>query len=200
MSAVEEILEFWFQGWNDHAERIEDDPLTALWWGQSRATDDRVRDRFEAAHLQAARREIATDSASSAVANILLLDQVPRNIYRHTPHMFATDGLARNATLALMGSPVWVSVPFIHRYFALMPLMHSESLADHDRAVTAFGELVEATADLTRASQYASSLEYELRHRAIIERFGRYPHRNQTLGRTSTPEELAFLEQPGSSF
>ena len=114
--------------------------------------------------------------------------------------MFATDQLAQNATRAVLGSELWERLPFIHRYFALMPLMHAETLTAHDLATREFTRLAEQTAHLPRAAAYANALDYEHRHRAIIERFGRYPHRNACLGRTSTPEEEAFLTQPGSSF
>ena len=131
---------------------------------------------------------------------MLLLDQIPRNIFRHTGHMFATDGLAQQASLALLDGPLWTQLPPIHRYFVLMPLMHSEQLAHHDRAVEGFEGLVAATEGKARSEAYRQGLLYEHKHRDIVARFGRYPHRNELLGRPSTEEERAFLTQPGSSF
>lgn len=200
MADVNGLIAFWFGDWDDHTVRAQNDAQSKLWWGKSDATDRQIRKHWLEDHLEAARREMAVDSPAAAIANILLLDQIPRNAYRDTPHMFATDGLAQRATRALLDGPMWADVPFIHRYFALMPLMHAEDLASHDLAVEAFGELAAATAHLARAPSYASAVDFEQRHRRIIERFGRYPHRNALLGRESTPEEVAFLDQPGSSF
>ena len=194
------LISFWFGDWDDHRPKPDNAPQDALWWGASPETDAILRDRFAADHLVAARRASDTATAAGAVATILLLDQVPRNIFRGTPHMFATDRLAQNVALALLDGPLWAEMPPIHRYFALMPLMHAEALPLHDRAVEAFGALVEETKALPRAATYAEGLDYEHRHRRIIEQFGRYPHRNEVIGRPSTPDEIAFLAGPGSRF
>jgi uncharacterized protein (DUF924 family) len=131
----------------------------------------------------------------------VLLDQIPRNIYRGTAHMFATDGLARATTARLLDAPErFAALPRVHRYFVLMPWMHSEDLADHDRAVAAFDALARDASATARHGVYASACAFEARHRAIIARFGRYPHRNALLGRASTEAEVAFLAEPGSSF
>jgi len=202
MSTAAELLDRWFGLWNDDVPMGDDDPSMALWWGKSDAVDTELRHRFEGLHWQAARRELDdwADDPDHAVARILLLDQIPRNIFRGTGHMFATDGLAQQASLALYRGGAWAQLPPVHRYFALMPLMHSEQVAHHELAVERFGELAEATATLARADAYAGALTYEHRHRDIVVRFGRYPHRNELLGRASTQDELAFLQQPGSSF
>jgi len=202
MDVAQSLIARWFGAWSDHEPLAAGDPSMKLWWSKDEAVDAQLREAFEASHLAAARGELDewADEAEGAVARVLLFDQVPRNIYRGTAHAFATDALARQASKALHDGPLWEQLPPIHRYFALMPLMHSEALADHDLALERFSALQQATADAPRAGVFAGAVDYEHRHRRIIERFGRYPHRNAALGRDSTPEEIAFLTEPGSSF
>jgi len=202
MASAADLLARWFRPWSDDVPMGEGDPCMALWWGKDPAVDQELHETYGALHWAAARGELDdwAQEADTAVARVLLLDQIPRNIFRGTGHMFATDGLAQLAAFALLEGPLWATLPPIHRYFALMPLMHSESVAHHDRAVEAFGVLAEAQAGCARAKVYAMALEYEHKHRDIVVRFGRYPHRNRLLGRPSTAEEEAFLTQPGSSF
>jgi len=198
------LVQRWFGGWTDEEPLEEGDPCMALWWGKSEAVDQELRERFGAAHLEEAADLDAPDLFDDpvrAVARVLLLDQIPRNIYRGTGHMFATDGLARQTTARLVGNEAFYgSLAPIHRYFVLMPWMHGEDVASHRQATEAFGVLAADARGTVRAHVYEMALEYERKHRVIVERFGRYPHRNRLLGRESTAEELAFLEQPGSSF
>ncbi len=204
VDVARELLDRWFAGWADDVPLADGDPCMALWWGKSEAVDRELRERFGAAHLAEAADTEAADlfeDPARAVARVLLLDQIPRNIYRGTGHMFATDGLARATTRRLLEErALYEGLPLIHRYFVLMPLMHAEELVCHDLAQQGFAELVEAAASTARADVYRSGAEYEGKHRTIVEHFGRYPHRNVLLGRESSPEELAFLLQPGSSF
>ena len=118
-----------------------------------------------------------------------MLDQFSRNIFRDTPRAFAHDTLALVLAQELVASTQDRSLPLAQRSFAYMPYMHSESLAIHTQAVQLFSQ-----------PGLENNLSFELRHQAIIDRFGRYPHRNAILGRTSTAEELTFLSEPGSSF
>jgi uncharacterized protein (DUF924 family) len=118
-----------------------------------------------------------------------VLDQFSRNVYRDTPRSFAQDALALVLAQELVASGQDRSLPEAQRVFAYMPYMHSESALVHTQAVALFTQL-----------GIEGNLDYELRHKAIIDRFGRYPHRNAILGRTSTAEELAFLSEPGASF
>ena len=118
-----------------------------------------------------------------------MLDQFSRNAYRDTPRAFAQDALALVLAQELVASGLDRSLPVVQRVFAYMPTMHSESALVHTQAVELFSQ-----------PGMEGNLDFELRHKAIIDRFGRYPHRNAVLGRTSTPEELAFLSEPGSSF
>lgn len=134
------------------------------------------------------------------MARVIALDQLPRNLFRGTAHAFATDALARRATREALDSGVYEALRPIHRYFVLMPLMHSESAADHDEAVARFETLAEAMATTARAELYAAGIRFEHRHRDVVLRFGRYPHRNAALGRTTTPEEAAFLANHPAGF
>lgn len=175
-----DILTFWFQ---------ETSPKQ--WWQVDPAFDALIAQRFGGLLQQAARCELHTwrETPQGRLAEVIVLDQFSRNIHRGTPLAFAQDPLAlalsqeavrQNAHLAL--DPTACS-------FLLLPFMHSESAAIHTEAER-----------LYRAFAPANNLDFELRHKAIVDRFGRYPHRNAILGRTSTDEELAFLQTPGSSF
>jgi uncharacterized protein (DUF924 family) len=175
------VLRFWF-------EEIE----PAAWWRKDAGFDARVAERFGDWLFAAARCELWTwrASAEGRLAEIIVLDQFSRNIHRDTPQAFAQDALALGlAQEAVAGGHDLLLEP-ARRSFVYMPYMHSESLALHDEALRLFAS----------PGMAASSLDFERRHRAIVERFGRYPHRNAILGRVSTPEELAFLSEPGSSF
>lgn len=176
----QDILAFWFGELTPQQHFSKDAALDAL-----------IRTRFGATLEAAARGELQpwrTD-APGRLAEILVLDQFPRNIHRDTPRAFACDALALNLARELVAQGLDRELPPPQRAFAYMPYMHSEDLAAHTEALPLFSQ---------------PGLEHNLpslhRHTAIIRRFGRYPHRNAVLGRTSTPEELSFLQQPGSSF
>ena len=129
------------------------------------------------------------DSPRAALALVILLDQMPRNIHRGTAKAFAYDGKAREIAAAAIEAGHDQGMTTDERTFLYLPFEHSENLADQERSMALF----EAMGD-------AEKIDYALRHKVIIARFGRFPHRNRALGRESTAEELAFLEQPGSSF
>ncbi|MCK2183696.1 DUF924 family protein [Halomonas getboli] len=175
-----EVLAFWF-----------DELAPAQWFRQDSALDDEVRRRFGDTHAAARRGELDgwRQSARGRLAEIIVLDQFSRHIHRDTAGAFAADARA----LALAREAVAVgddaALPARERAFLYMPYMHSESLAVHDEAQGLFAQL-----------GLEDSLRAERRHRDILERFGRYPHRNAALGRASTEEERAFLARPGSSF
>lgn len=118
-----------------------------------------------------------------------MLDQFSRNIYRHTPLAFAYDDLALALAREAVEKGMDKALIPAHKAFLYMPYMHSESIPVHKVALRLFGQ-----------PGLEANLEYEKKHKTIIDRFGRYPHRNHVLGRLSTPEELEFLKQPGSSF
>lgn len=177
----QQILAFWFD---------EIDPKA--WWSADPAFDALVRERFGATWARAAQAELHEwrTAPEGRLAEVVVLDQFSRNIHRNTPLAFAQDPLA----LALAQEAIAVGAARrlepVRRTFVYMPFMHSESRAIHVWAEALFRD------DGIDADNH----DFELRHKAIIDRFGRYPHRNQILGRTSSAEELAFLQQPGSSF
>lgn len=174
------VLEFWF------AELSE-----SQWWAKDPELDQRIRRRFGELHRRAAMGELYAwrQQPQGRLAEIIILDQFSRNIYRDSAQAFACDGMALVlAQTALAVGDDRLLEP-LQRNFLYLPYMHSESLLVHQQAEALFV-----------ASGIAKTLDFEYRHRAIIERFGRYPHRNALLGRSSSAEELAFLQQPGSSF
>ena len=177
---VGEVLEFWFE------ELTPED-----WFRNSDETDALCRSRFMDIHkaVAALPANAVWTSSRRALATIIVLDQFPRNMFRGTPRAFATDPLARDVALGAVERGLDREFDVHGRCFMYLPFEHSEDLADQELAVSLFTALGDA--DYTR---------YAIAHRDIIARFGRFPHRNAFLGRPSTPEELAFLEQPGSSF
>ncbi len=185
------ILEFWFGTIAEDGSVSSD--TRKRWWTKSPAFDDLCREQFEAELLAAAagQREALKQSLRGSLAFILLCDQISRNIYRDKPESFATDPLALAVSKQLIESARDKQLTPVERSFAYMPLMHSEDPAVQELSIEKFTELQQAGHD---------NLEFAIRHKAIIDRFGRFPHRNAILGRTSSSEELAFLEQPGSSF
>ena len=174
------VLGFWF-------EEIK----PAQWWSADPAFDQTVRNRFGAVHLAASRGELSSwrSRPEGRLAEVIVLDQFSRNMHRGTPLAFASDPVALVlAQEAVAGGHDDALVPD-QRVFLYMPFMHSESPVVHETAVALF-----------QRSGLQSNLDFELRHKAIIDRFGRYPHRNAILGRKSTEAELQFLKEPGSSF
>jgi uncharacterized protein (DUF924 family) len=159
-----------------------------MWFAKDDDFDRRFRETFLEAYEAAVRGELDSwlDAPDSALALVLLLDQFPRNAFRGTPRMFASDALARAKTeLAIQrGYDKAVEPPL--KMFFYLPYGHSEDLADQDRGLALIGD------DLNPEAR-----KYAVGHRNIIERFGRFPHRNAVLGRASTPEELAFLAEGG---
>ncbi len=176
----DEVLAFWFK---------EIDPKQ--WWTVDPAFDAIVRQRFLDLLHQASAGELASwrNTAKGRLAEIIVLDQFSRNIHRNTPRAFAQDAVASALSQEAVSAGALSDLDEVERTFLLMPYMHSESPVIHIQAEALFREFTPA-----------NNLEFELKHKAIIDRFGRYPHRNAILGRASTEEELAFLEQPGSSF
>lgn len=186
-----QILEFWF-GTIDAEGNVAPETQTR-WWKKSSEFDARCREQFLVPLQAAANGELQAPKrpAQSVLAYIVLCDQLSRNIFRDTPRAFATDPLALAATLELIESGLLDMLRPVEKSFALMPLMHSEKPSIQELSIAHFSVLKEEGKD---------NLDFALRHKAIIDRFGRYPHRNAILGRESTPEEVEFLRQPGSSF
>ena len=158
------------------------------WFRGGDAFDAECRTRWQEAHFAAARRELERwlDDAEGALALLILLDQIPRNIFRGSGHAFATDGLARRYALQAVEAGLDARMPADLRLFAYLPFEHAEDLADQDRAVALIDALGNAELD-----------RYARAHREVIARFGRFPHRNAALGRTSTRDEQAWLDAGG---
>jgi len=175
-----DIRAFWFE------ELTPED-----WFAKSDALDADIRHRFTATHLALARHvdEVWRVTPADRLAAVLVLDQFPRNIYRDTPLAFATDELARNEAKTAIEAGMDAMVPAEWRCFFYLPLEHSEAMADQDRCV----ELFEALGN-------ENYLDYARRHRDVIARYGRFPHRNPILGRFSTHEEEAYLAEEGAGF
>ena len=177
----------------------------ALWFGAGAAEQPRLdalmRARFGALMERAAAGELApwADSPRRRLSLILLLDQFPRNVYRGTARAFATDRDALALTLSGMQSAADAALTPVERIFFYMPLQHAELRDAQDESVAAYRRLRnEAPADLE--SMFASTLKYAELHRSIVTRFGRFPHRNRSLGRPSTAEEEAYLREGGGTF
>ncbi|MEJ8565995.1 DUF924 family protein [Elongatibacter sediminis] len=177
----DEVIEFWFS-----------EEIKPYWWKKDPQFDAQLQRRFGALHRQAASHGLPhwRISPTGRLAEILVLDQFSRNLYRDDARAFAQDEQAVARTREALAAGADTELSPQQRAFLYLPLMHSEDPADHDDAVRLYAS------DPALAGNY----EFELKHKAIIDRFGRYPHRNEALGRTSTDEERAFLDQPGSSF
>jgi uncharacterized protein (DUF924 family) len=187
-----EVLDFWF-GAPDTAEFGSE---RKIWFQKSAAFDGLVADRFGAHIEQALRGELDgwAETAAGALARILLLDQFTRNAFRGQPRSFAGDAQALAGASAMVGLRLDESLPAFQRAFVYMPFEHAEGLATQNESVRLFTRLAAEVPALTHMLDYAE------RHRAVIQRFGRFPHRNAVLGRASTTEEIAWLRQPGSGF
>lgn len=172
-----------------------------LWFGGEEAVDTAIRSRFGPLVQQALDGgfEEWRETPQGALALILLLDQFTRNIHRGTAAAYAGDKRALHLCRQGRREGQDRALPSLHRAFFYLPLEHAEERRAQDESVAAFEHLL-AEAPPPLRETFQGFLEYAVRHREIIERFGHFPHRNAPLGRPSTPEEIAFLQQPGSSF
>ena len=177
---AEEILDFWF---------VETPPKA--WWTPDPAFDETIRRRFSATYERAIQGELASwrTEPHGRLAEIIVLDQFSRNLFRDSPRAFAQDLAALVLAQEAVSSKAHLALEPVQRAFLLLPYMHSESREVHVVAERLFREFAPP-----------ENYDFELRHKAIVDRFGRYPHRNEMLGRDSTAAELEFLSQPGSSF
>lgn len=181
------VLRFWF-GEEALAVRGE-------WFRKDPAFDERIRERFGALVERALAGPLGWDAdPASRLAEVIVLDQFPRNLFREQARAFAGDERARTIALALIDAGDDARLHPLQRWFAYLPLEHAEDLALQDRSVALFQALAQAEPAM------AGALDYAERHRDVIRRFGRFPHRNRALGRQSTAAELAYLAQPGSGF
>lgn len=177
---MNDVLNFWF-------EEITE----SQWWVKDEAFDQLIASRFSEIHSQANACELYSwrATAKGRLAEIIVLDQFSRNIFRDKSEAFASDALALALAQEAIAAKADAELSPVERSFLYMPFMHSESLVIHEIAI-----------GLYESNGIASNYDFEIKHKAIIERFGRYPHRNRIVGRESTSEEIEFLTQPGSSF
>lgn len=196
-----EVLTFWFGDWDDTLPLVDDDPNTRRWWSQASDTDRVVQDRFGALHTELVNegwREWC-DSPEELLACIIVLDQFSRVVYRGQREAFASDKRAQQLTERAIDLGWDTSRPPIERTFLYLPLVHAEDRARHERAHGLLSALIDevAATGSPRSDYYRRVLRHAAEHKQIIDRFGRYPHRNLVLERTSTPEELDYMKEHG---
>ncbi|WP_088893982.1 DUF924 family protein [Leptolyngbya ohadii] len=191
--AAAEVFSFWF------GESGEDTSYAArrkLWFGKAPEFDRAIADRFRSLTEQATAGELDSwqRTPQGALALLILLDQFPRNIYRGTPQAFGSDLKALAVAKTAIDRKFDQELEPIQRIFMYLPLEHSEMSTNQARSVALFKQLAADSPELQ------DTFDYAIKHQVVIDRFGRFPHRNEILGRESTAEEVEFLKQPGSSF
>jgi uncharacterized protein (DUF924 family) len=188
--APQDVLDFWF-GTPGSAEH---GTVRSIWFTKSEATDRQIRDRFATPIESAIAGELDSWAATpeGSLALILLLDQFTRNVHRGTARAFAGDGKALKLACKLVYSSRERRLTPLQRWFVYMPFEHSERLIDQYESVRLFEDLAR--------DGVSEPLDWAIKHFKVVKRFGRFPHRNEVLGRESTPEEIEFLKEAGSSF
>ncbi len=177
---AQSVLDFWFE-----------ESTPEQWFKKDDGFDAAVRERFAALYGQAAAGELEAwrDTAAGCLALVIVLDQFPRNLFRGDPRSFGTDAAARAVLRHGLDKGFDDGLSFRQKQFLYMPLMHGEDRDEQAQSVALYTALGDE-----------DTLKFAVAHRDIVDRFGRFPHRNEVLGRETTPEEAAFLKQPGSSF
>lgn len=196
---TEDVLDFWFGACGSASEIAA--RQRKLWFGKSAENDQAVSDRFAATLAAASAGKLGhwANSPRGRLALVIVLDQFPHHIFRDQPQAFATDPQALALSLAALTANEDRQLTPIERVFLYLPLEHAESIEMQERSVSLYAALAsEATAD--ERALFEDFLDYARKHRDVVARFGRFPHRNAILGRPSTPDEVEFLKQPGSRF
>ena len=172
-ASADEVIEFWFS-----------DPIREQWFNASKALDDDIRERFQATWQAARDGQLSRweASAEGALALVIVLDQLPLNMFRGQPDSFSTEAASRRVAERAIAAGLDQQLSKPHRLMLYMPYMHSESMADQDRAI-----------ELFNAAGLSDNAKWARHHRDIVKRFGRFPHRNAILGRDSSPDEIAWL-------
>lgn len=200
MTEIESVLDFWFG--NCGADGALDPAKRRMWFSSGQKYDAEIRKRFRKLHRRAARGEVDSEWAATPrgrIALIVVLDQFSRHIHRGTAAAFAQDPAAQRLAVAGLEQGADRALIPAQRAFFYLPYEHAENLELQQLAVRSLKRLAGEVAPAWR-KDYDGFVDYSGFHRDIIERFGRFPHRNKVLGRVSSPEEMEFLEQPGSSF
>ncbi len=198
-ASPESVLDFWFGAPGSAAEIAG--RQSKLWFGKSLANDQAIIDRFAATLTAATAGQLDAwaNTPRGRLALVIVLDQFPHHIHRDQPQAFATDPQSLALSLAALESGEDRKLAPIERVFLYLPLEHAESIEMQERSVSLYEQLAnEAAAD--ERALFDNFLDYARKHLDVVARFGRFPHRNEILGRPSTPEELEFLKQPGSRF
>lgn len=189
---AQDVVDFWFGA----AGSAEFGSTRAMWFRKDGELDKLIARRFGATVEAALAGQLLgwDELPHSNLARIIVLDQFTRNIFRDTPQAFAGDALALAAAQAMLERDAHATLLPVQRAFVYLPFEHAEDLAAQQRSVALFTALAQQSASMQ------AMLDYAIRHRDVVQRFGRFPHRNAVLGRTSSAEELAFLKLPGSHF
>ncbi len=195
----EEVLEFWFGELDEHG--LADPAKSKRWWKKDPEFDALVEERFGSLidAICADEREGWLDTPGGSIAYIVVLDQFCRNVHRGSPRMYAEDDRALRAAERSVERGFDRMLPLAHRAFLYMPLMHCESEEAQARCVALFETMASELSGVA-AERMKGHVQAAHSHRRIVDRFGRFPHRNEILGRESTADERAFLQEPGSSF
>lgn len=193
------LLDWWFGSGETAAEVAASQQ--GLWFGKRDSQDDYAREHFAPLVRQALAGELEawTETAEGWLALILLLDQLPRMIYRESPFAYSGDLRAQHLVERGLAAGWEQALAPLEQTFVYLVLEHSENLASQNLAVELFAGLLEQVGEDERA-YFLNSLDYAERHLRVIARFGRFPHRNQALGRDSTADEISYLKEPGSGF
>lgn len=199
MATADDVLFYWIGNEPDDGRLA--DQRGPLWWSKNATTDAEIRERFGSLVCAAGQGELDAWARTprSRLALVILMDQFTRNIHRDTPDAFALDDRALAHALDGIEMEEDRDLRPIERVFLYMPLEHAEDVAMQECSVAMF-EALRDEVPAAHKEPFDVFLDFAIRHRDVIARFGRFPHRNAILGRASTAEELAFLEQPGSSF
>ena len=198
---IKKILDFWFG--DIKKSGIPGKEKQNIWWIKDKKLDELIKKQFENHLVEANSKEIdeISDNPNEILAYVILLDQFSRNIYRDTPAAFAQDEKALSIVIKGLVAGVDKKMQAYERAFFYMPLMHSEDIDIQKKSVECFSAFESEYKDSNNfAKLVTQNKKYAVLHHDIIERFGRYPHRNGILGRESTTEEIEFLKGPGSSF
>jgi uncharacterized protein (DUF924 family) len=189
-ATAQDVLDFWFAEAN-----------AAHWFAADAGFDAQIRERFGEAAAAAAggRLDGWAATPSGWLALLLVLDQFPRNLYRNDPRAWVADAVAQRVALSGLARGDDRQLPAVQRVFAYLPLEHAEDSVLQQRSVALFESLL-AEAEPERRPEFENYLDYARRHREVIARFGRFPHRNAALGRPDTPEEMRYLARPGAGF
>ena len=199
IATPEAVLDYWFGAPGTAREIAE--RQSQLWFGKQSEKDREISERFTPTFIAAITGSLDdwATTPRGRLALVIVLDQFPHHIHRDTPDAFAQDAKALALSLAALATGEDKSLALIERVFLYLPLEHAESIAMQDLSVAQYQQLVDEASAAERAL-FANFLGYAHKHRDVVLRFGRFPHRNDILGRPSTADEIAFLKQPGSRF